>query len=451
MRLLSLDNQVERIRSTSVNRQAETDFLPVVPPPSPAMMTGDTVKRSEARCHECHGPVANYHKGHAHGVDMCNLEHYDLCTGDIVEGKDKGGHFWRGCPDGFAPHPDRESLVKKMSEEQNGVSPSENSSFNSLSSSDSSTNDATFKPGPGFEAPTEGGVQTRAGGAAAMQGDLSGGSKPAQADGGAPDSRKSPPGLKSVEEKDLLLEAEIAEIDRIERETKLLTIQLRKQKAQEDYDRLRKQAQGEGARQKTIQDNLHEAVDSFRVQNSEQHLSGGDEPVHRGPTIEQIRKDSSTRVVVNDLMDDVYRAPVFSHVKPSHTSQSQLGKPKIKQPPNIKPAPTITKPRILSYSSPPSPEKMFKWVTYLDRNGEEYKTLEEVTPPPRQPAQPKARLVVQTQPGWLYDDQTGRMYRAGHQSRDDGLVTAELVQITSQYTLVSIITVRIRGGPFQLQ
>ena len=124
-----------------------------------------------------------------------------------------------------------------------------------------------------------------------MQGDLSGGSKPAQGDGGAPDSRKSPPqappGLKSVEEKDLLLEAEIAEIDRIERETKLLTIQLRKQKAQEDYDRLRKQALGEGARQKTVQDNLREAVDSFCVQNSEQHLSGWDEPVYRGPTIEQ--------------------------------------------------------------------------------------------------------------------------------------------------------------------
>ena len=144
---------------------------------------------------------------------------------------------------------------------------------------------------------------------------------------------------------------------------------------------MRRQAQGEGARQKTIQDNLHEAVDSFRVQNSEQHLSGGDEPVHRGPTIEQIRKDSSTRVVVNDLMDDVYRAPVFSHVKPSHTSQSQLGKPKIKQPLNIKPAPTVTQPMILNYSSPPSPEKVSQLVTYLDRNGEEYKTLEEVTPP----------------------------------------------------------------------
>ena len=83
VRLLSLDSQVERIRSTSVSRQAETDVLPVVPPPSPAMMT-DTVKRSEARCHECHGPVANYHKGHPHGIDTCNLEHYDLCTGDII-------------------------------------------------------------------------------------------------------------------------------------------------------------------------------------------------------------------------------------------------------------------------------------------------------------------------------------------------------------------------------
>ena len=45
--------------------------------------------------------------------------------------------------------------------------------------------------------------------------------------------------------------------------------------------------------------------------------------------------------------------------------------------------------------------------------------MEEVTTPPRQHAQPIARLVVQTQPGWLYDDQTGKMYRVGHQSRGD--------------------------------
>ena len=105
---------------------------------------------------------------------------------------------------------------------------------------------------------------------------------------------------------------------------------------------------------------MHEDVDSFRVQNSEQHLSVGDVPVYKCPTIEQIKRDSYTRVVVNDLMDDVYRAPVFLHVKPSRTSQSQLGKPKIKQPPNIKSVPTVTQPRIVNYSSPPSPEKMFK-------------------------------------------------------------------------------------------
>ena len=44
-----------------------------------------------------------YHKGYAHGVDICELEHYELCTGNIQEGKNRGGHFWRGCPEGFEP------------------------------------------------------------------------------------------------------------------------------------------------------------------------------------------------------------------------------------------------------------------------------------------------------------------------------------------------------------
>ena len=121
-------------------------------------------------------------------------------------------------------------------------------------------------------------------------------------------------------------------------------------------------------------------------------MSGGDEPVYKCPTFEQIKRDSYTRVV--DLMDDVYRAPVFSNVKRFHTIQSQLGKPKIKQPLNIKPAPTVTQPRILNYSSPPSSEKIFKWVAYLTEMVRSTRLFEEVTPPPRQPAQPKARLVV---------------------------------------------------------
>ena len=67
------------------------------------------------------------------------------------------------------------------------------------------------------------------------------------ADGDATVSSKSPPqappGLKSVEGKE-----RIAEIDKIVRDTKLLTIQLTKQKAQDDHDRLRRQAQDEGAK-----------------------------------------------------------------------------------------------------------------------------------------------------------------------------------------------------------
>jgi hypothetical protein len=59
--------------------------------------------RAPSRCHGCHGPLAGYHKGYPHGKDVCELEHYELCTGDIEEGSDRGGHFWRGCSPDFEP------------------------------------------------------------------------------------------------------------------------------------------------------------------------------------------------------------------------------------------------------------------------------------------------------------------------------------------------------------
>ena len=402
MRLLSLDEQVDRIQRSSIHGEVESDVVLIVPPPSPASlaMPGDTLKRAEPRCHECHGPVAPYHTGYPHGIDKCGLEHYDLCTGGILEGSDKGGHFWRGCPDSFSPLPDREQLLEKA--EANEECEEFSSLNQSKSSSDSSANDPSYKPGSDYVPPTEGGIGTRssAGGATGRS---------EQAEPNNLNSGKNPPQHCTPSQpsggQDLLLEAEMAEIARIERETKMLSIQMRKQKAQEEYDRMRRQALGEGARQKTSSINLNEAVDNIRAQNREADRSDDVNTGYSGPTIEQIRKDPYTRDVVTDMMSDVYSAPVFSQVKPA----TMLGKPKLKvSAPHVSYA---SKPCI---PSPPSPEPLFKWVTQVDRFGGEFKSLVEVTPPPRQPVvQPKPKVLVQADPGWFYDEETGRMYRKG--------------------------------------
>ena len=416
VRLLSLDEQVDRLRRNSVLGRAVSDVVLIVPPPSPASlaMPGDTQKRAEPRCHECHGPVAPYHTGYPHGIDNCGLEHYDLCTGGILEGKDKGGHFWRGCPDSFSPHPDREQIIEK----ENNEECEEFSSLNqSKSSSDSSANDPSYKPATNYVAPTEEGMGTRLGGGAtgagaagatgADGGGATGllGDQPAHSDSNSgftptPHYTPSQPGSGQ----DLLLEAEMAEIARIERETKLLSIKMRKQQAQEDYDRMRRQALGEGAKQKTSSINLPEAVDNIRAQNREVERTEKINTGYTGPTIDHIRRDPYTRDVVTDMMSDVYSAPVFSQVRPAST----LGKPKLKAS-----APKVSYLSKPSIPSSPTPEPLFKWVTQVDRFGVEFKSLVEVTPPPRRPVQPKPKFVVPADPGWFYDEETGRMYRKG--------------------------------------
>ena len=53
-------------------------------------------------------------------------------------------------------------------------------------------------------------------------------------------------------------------------------------------------------------------------------------------------------------------------------------------------------------------EPLFRWVVKRDQYGREYKELVEVSPerPP-----PMPRQVINAQPGWYYDEQSGRMYR----------------------------------------
>ena len=401
LRLLALDSQVDRIRKNS--SCSAYDVIPVAPPPSPAIiaMGGE---RALPRCHECHGPLAEYHKGYPHGVNTCELEHYDLCTGEIKEGNDKGGHFWRGCPPDFTPHPDCDNieggplLNRRVSEENTSAAATE-----SVSGSDTS-----FDPGPGFVAPEVNDRQTRSkqGAAGIDTGVILDHAKkvdnPAVIDPFKTDL--------SQDKEDLLLQAEIAEIARLEREAKLLAVKMKKQQAQDDLERLQRQARGEGSKPKIDLGTMHAAVDNIRTQNFVKPSKGG-ESVYTGPTMDQIRRDSHTLDKVDDLMLDVNGLPVFSHVRPAGAQQSQFGKPRLKQ---------TTHTAQVQHS--PSPQykpadQLFKWVTGVDRYGEEYRTLVEVTPPPKPPPLPKKRIAVPDQPGWTYDEQTGRMYRSSHQSR----------------------------------
>ena len=62
--------------------------------------SGSTMS-AKRRCHGCHGYVDEDHRGFATGADRvtgCQRDHDDRCEGGILDGKDKKGQFWRGCP-----------------------------------------------------------------------------------------------------------------------------------------------------------------------------------------------------------------------------------------------------------------------------------------------------------------------------------------------------------------
>ena len=211
--LLNLDSVVDRIRNTSVGN-TWLDVLPLAPSPTDSKMPGDAHKRAVSRCHECHGPLTQYHKGYPHGVDTCDLEPYDLCAGGIQEGKKRGGHFWRGCPEGFVPHPDCDD--KELAPEIFSSVVEENLSPNSVSESESSS-DTFYDPGPAFVNPKEDALQTRS-----RQTDTE--KKEESGDISGESTKEAPAKNSTLDKEDLLLEAEIAEIARLEREAKLLKV-----------------------------------------------------------------------------------------------------------------------------------------------------------------------------------------------------------------------------------
>ena len=75
-KLQELSGNIDRVRSLY------SPGVLVAPPPTPTSPTGSSVtmsgSRAPARCHDCHGPLAGYHQGYPHGLNVCQLEHYDL-------------------------------------------------------------------------------------------------------------------------------------------------------------------------------------------------------------------------------------------------------------------------------------------------------------------------------------------------------------------------------------
>ena len=137
-RLQGLSEGIDRIRSIGKSSGAL-----VAPPPTPSSSSVSIVsmppKRAPARCHECHGPLAGYHQGYQHGLDLCQLEHYDLCGGGVTE-KDRGGNSWRPCPSEYEP--------PLATEEDLVDNEMENSDSDSSQKDDPDYNPGEFSPPP---------------------------------------------------------------------------------------------------------------------------------------------------------------------------------------------------------------------------------------------------------------------------------------------------------------
>ena len=133
--------------------------------------------------------------------------------------------------------------------------------------------------------------------------------------------------------------------------------------------------------------------------------------VYTVPTMEQIRRNSHTHDTVNDMILDVNGGPIFSNVKPAGMQPSHFGKPRLKQ----SAPPARAQQTSLRLAKPA--EVLFKWVTAVDKYGQEYRKLVEAIPPPKPTPHPKSRVTVPDQPGWSFYEQTGRRYQSGHYFR----------------------------------
>ena len=409
LRLEALSGNIDRIRSLS---SSTSTTVSRAPPPSPASPPQVTMppKRAAARCHECHGPLTGYHQGYPHGLGVCQLEHYDMCPGGVLE-KDKGGHSWASCPQDYEP---------PAPFEQDGWNPNmvhdagHESDSQASQSSDPDYNPdnlSSLAPGGGS------GPETRSSHNPGGIKDVDGSLPPTK-----PPSTSIPVDVSSAASNfvnlkintndetdvDLLLKAELAILaiaETKERKLKeLADIRKRRDETQQNIDRLSRQAQGEGARRK---DTIHSNIDLLRTANQTVARSRVNESGYTGPTIGDIRLDDYTRGQVETMMEHVHSIPSFSNAPHQRHGQPRL-KQQTSQTQPSQPAFFAHGGANVGSKSPTSP--VYKWVLMRNQYGEDYKELVQVPQPkPKSPARPK--LVVDTEPGWQYDEQSNRMYR----------------------------------------
>ena len=388
------------IAPTAPPNSPATSSLPSPTPSSCALFVIDSILlpavmstgRAPSRCHECHGPLSGYHKGYPHGVDVCELQHYELCPGDIQEGSGRGGQFWRGCPGDFEP-PESSGMTENGGNNSDvdwiysGFSKEDNS--DAASSKDS---DVFVKP---VSKPSESSHQESK--------DL----EKLSADNFAPSSTAG------GQNEDLLLEAEMAELKIMEeRNNKLEDVRKRKQQAQEQFKRLSQNNQAAGA---SSVENIQYNAEQLRTNNREQSQSKVGKTGYQGPSIGEMRKNHYTSERVEDMMTHVKDIPAFSNARDLPHQHPQLHphpQPRLKnrhQTDNVEDR--SRRPYHQSPSSAPE-EPLYRMMTKTDKYGVEYRELVRVSPPRPEPQQ-RQRLVVDGDNGWSYDQHTGCMYRTG--------------------------------------
>ena len=434
-RLQRLDHKIDKIR-LSVSEQS-----PAPPPPTPvpesAVVVDDIVseimasatgarskvfegnsktKRALPRCHECHGPIRGYHQEYPHGLNICQLEHYEHCEGGISEGKNRSGHYWRGCPtDYLPPGSDDYGSGDGLDNSDQKMSPKNISSESFL--------DEDYRPSRETTPVSREKINTRsASNAEQLASNLEDLDLSRDSEIGLGSKKTDAKNLLGKSKEDLLLEAELAEIEVLkEREKKLELLKaarVEKQKRKENIDRLSGQGQETAQGKKK---SLHDTVDRMQVKsrdvNKPQRSS-----IYLGPDMNEIRKDEFTRRTVNRDMDEVYELPALSNARP------QLGTGRGAPVPRLKSSAKRNDDAPVHHYGDKSRNKggdevqpghdqrtgevLYKIVTSYDRFGHPHKTLEEHVV-----EFPKHRRTVEDEPGWQYDRKSSKGYRSPSPAR----------------------------------
>ena len=427
-KLLKLDHRIDRIRSSV------SELNPAAPPPTPEQeyssdtsfveqivwdimekVTGTKPKRAPPRCHECHGPLRGYHHEYPHGINICELEHYDLCEGHILEGKNRSGHFWRGCPKGYVPPGSKEH--------DSGDSDSADDKKSLRSSSEESEYRPSRETSPTKREKI--GTRSQPDNLAQDLNDL-GLSTKSKSEGSVfppPANKKSHLG-KSKE--DLLLEAELAEIEVLkEREKKMELLRqarLEKQKMQDRLDHLSNQ--GVNVRKKK---SLHDVVDTMHVSNQEERQSRRSS-YYSGPNMDTIRKDGHTKRKVDKEMEDIVEIPSLSNARPDVLTRRGFPVPRVKSSgrrdgefldddgPIYQNRDKVSNQRVresASVTHSREEDVLYKLVTEYDRFGKPFKTLVEHVV--QIPSQRRSEPVT----AWSYDHQPARVFRSPSPVRRD--------------------------------